>query len=89
MFLYDKDGNVSSDAIVPVNADTLALVEAMDAVRSAKKALKKAIADVPVYTAQYDPKDYYADEQNEYNIAVNAFGEVLRDFIWKTSPNSR
>jgi len=86
MFLYDEDGNIATDLIVPANADTLALVEAMDAVRSTRKALKKEISDVPSYTGQHNPEDYYADEQNQYNLAVNAFGEALRDFIWKTSP---
>lgn len=88
MFLYDENNQVTSD-ITPVNVDTLALVNAIEDLRSTKKALEKEEANIPVYTGQYDSLDYIANEQNDYNIAVNAFGEALRDFIWKTSPKGR
>jgi len=88
MFLYDENNQVTSN-ITPVNVDTLALVHAIEDLRSTKKALEKEELKIPMHTGQYEPMDYIAQEQNDYNIAVNAFGEALRDFIWKTSPKGR
>ncbi len=89
MFLFDENNEVSTHLMVAADADALILVQVMEELRSTKKALKKAIDDIPDYTGKYSPDDYIANEQNDYNIAVNAFGEALRDFIWKTSPKSR
>lgn len=33
---------------------------------------------VPDYTGQWADKDYYADEQEDFNRAVDAFGEAVR-----------
>ena len=75
--------------ITPVDADSLKLFESLETARTAAKNLRTAKKIVPNYTGQYSEADYVSEEQNEFNIAVNAFGESLRDFIWKTSPNSR
>ena len=84
--------------ITPVDADSLKLFESLETARTAAKNLRTAKKNVPNYTGQYaaalanvgvSEADYVSEEQNEFNIAVNAFGESLRDFIWKTSPNSR
>lgn len=88
MFLFDENNEVIN-SITPVNIDSLALVNAIEELRSTKKALKRANENIPNYTGQYTDQEYVAQEQNDYNIAVNAFGEALRDFIWKTSPKGR
>ena len=75
--------------ITPVDADSLKLFESLETARAAAKNLRTAKKNVPNYTGQCSEADYVSEEQNEFNIAVNAFGESLRDFIWKTSPNSR
>lgn len=44
----------------------------------ARNQLEEAMKKVPGYTGQWDNKDYYADEQETYNRAVDAFGEAVK-----------
>ena len=77
---------MEDEQMIPAQPDSKILVDALLAVIEAKKELAKEMRDVPDYTGQYRSEDYYAKEQSDYNAAVNHFGEVMRDFIWKTSP---
>ena len=40
--------------------------------------LNKAKGSVPYYTGQYNPKDYYAEEQEKWNIAAEKFAGIVR-----------
>lgn len=44
----------------------------------ARDQLLTAHKGVPSYTGQHDDKDYYADQQETYNRAVDAFGEAVK-----------
>lgn len=57
----------------PIHPDALfvlPVIEAQSELRRAEKALNKAKDRVPNYTAQWSDADYYAEEQEAYNRAV-------------------
>ncbi|MBY3432584.1 hypothetical protein HFN89_00155 [Rhizobium laguerreae] len=43
-----------------------------------RAALEAKIASVPDCTGQWDRKDYFADEQEDFNRAVDAFAETTK-----------
>lgn len=47
----------------------------------AKVALATAVHNVPSYTGQYSPKDFYADEQDHYDEAVMRLADATRALI--------
>jgi hypothetical protein len=54
----------------PAALSVLPLLEALSDLRLAEKALEKAKDKVPNYTGQWSDADYYAQEQHEYNRAI-------------------
>jgi len=65
----------------PCSNRALELADAICEVSLAKKALEKAMGRVPNYTAQWDPEDYYADEQERYFRAA----EILERMVDETT----
>lgn len=68
----------------PVHPDAqrvLPLLDVLAELRDAEKALKKAKAGVPNYTAQWRDQDYYAQEQEDYNRALEAVAVKLAETI--------
>lgn len=64
MFTHDK--------VKPADPKAEALANAIIALMEAEKALQEAQSKVPNYTAQWDRKDYYAEEQEAWNRAADA-----------------
>ena len=56
--------------ITPIRPEVATLAQAVIALVAAESDLARARAQVPDYTAQYDPKDYYAQEQEDWNQAA-------------------
>jgi hypothetical protein len=48
------------------------------ALLTARDTLQREKDAVPAYTGQWEDSDYYADEQEAYNRAVDAYGEIRR-----------
>jgi predicted RNA-binding protein with EMAP domain len=65
----------------PVN---LKLAEAVERLLETKAELQKARDNVPNYTGQWDPIDYYADAQEDYNRAVDNYAEAVRLVVAKS-----
>ena len=70
--------------ITPIRPEVATLAQAVIALVTAEADLARAKAQVPDYTAQYDPKDYYAQEQEDWNQAARKLyaaihGENLGD----------
>ncbi|MCS4088787.1 hypothetical protein [Rhizobium sp. BK176] len=65
----------------PVN---LKLAEAVERLLETKAELEKARGKVPGYTAQWDPKDYYADAQEDHNRAVDNYADAVRLVVAKS-----
>ena len=64
MFTHDK--------VRPADLKSKALANAIIALMEAEKALQEAKSKVPNYTAQWNTKDYYAEEQESWNRAADA-----------------
>ena len=62
----------------PVDGLIDAFGDAMESFLAARKALNREKKDVPGYTAQYDPEDYYAQEQENYNRALERLYKAMR-----------
>lgn len=45
---------------------------------AARDALVREKEAVPEYTGQWADKDYHADKQEDFNRAIDAFGEAVR-----------
>lgn len=63
---------------VPCRDENAALAGALFRLLDAKEELQKKGADVPDYIGQWNPEDYYADELEAYNRAVDAFAEAVK-----------
>lgn len=63
--------------ITPPRASAQALYEAHLSLHEAQQALDAARARVPSYTGQMNAIDYYGDEQEALNRAVDAFEGAL------------
>ncbi|MBY3155374.1 hypothetical protein HFO56_23910 [Rhizobium laguerreae] len=59
----------------PVN---LSHAHALFRLLETRAALEAKIASVPDYTGQWDRKDYFADEQEDFNRAVDVFAETTK-----------
>ena len=56
--------------ITPIRPEVTTLAQAIIALVTAEADLARAKAQVPDYTGQYDPEDYYAQEQEDWNQAA-------------------
>lgn len=63
--------------INPAAAKAIPILDALTNLRRAEKALNKAKDKVPSYTGQWSDEDYYAEEQEAYNRAVEEAAEWL------------
>ena len=61
----------------PAHARAQAIGSALERFLEARKALKKEKKDVPDYTGQHDPEDYYAAEQEEYNRVLERLYQAM------------
>jgi hypothetical protein len=77
---YEKSEGFSFGGKNPKPADqkNLDLTLAFFRLLETKSELESKIAAVPSYTAQYQSEDFYADEQEDFNRAVDAFGEAVK-----------
>lgn len=64
--------------ITPASDEAMRFYQALKAVQEAEAALEKAIEAVPDYTGQWDPVDFYGEEQEAFNRAVDAFYDAVR-----------
>ena len=71
MFNFDADYKVVPVKFASVEADALAV--ALLNLTNAEAALAAARDDVPDYTGQWEPADYYGAEQEARNRAADAF----------------
>lgn len=70
--------NFSGNYAQPARMSAVVLAEALEEVLRARKALKKAKANIPSYTGQWCNEDYYADEQEAYNRAIDRYEELVK-----------
>ncbi len=66
------------DDIKPARPEAAALGAALTAFLAADGALDKARASVPGYTGQWSDKDYYAEEQEQYNRACDDLADAVK-----------
>lgn len=69
--------NFDGKPVTPARESASRLAEAMLSLIGAKLALDQAKRKVPSYTAQWSDSDYYADEQETYNRACEAFENAI------------
>lgn len=62
----------------PAAAD---LASSLLRLQAADKALKYTKERVPDYTGQWDASDYYAEEQEEYNRACDAYADAIQALV--------
>jgi hypothetical protein len=67
----------------PSDSANLNLAHAVERLLETKAALQKARDNVPPYTAQWDPIDYYADAEEDYNRAVDNYAGAVRLVVAK------
>lgn len=68
----------SLKSATPAKPEAFILAEAICLVFKRREELNKAKSSVPNYTAQYSHEDYYAQEQEEYNLAANSLYVLLK-----------
>ena len=71
-FLLAAMDRFTHDQIKPADPKAELLANAIIALIEAEKALQEAKSRVPRYTGQWDSRDYYAEEQEAWNRAVDA-----------------
>lgn len=64
------------EPITPARPEALTLAVALLTLTKAEAALGKAKREVPDYTGQWSDRDYYAEEQEDYNRAVDAYADA-------------
>ena len=69
------------EPIQKARPENVILAEALYDLLEARGKLTKAADHVPGYTAQHSPKDYYAEEQHNYNQAVDAYADAVRALV--------
>jgi len=67
----------------PVNAkpESLILADAMLRLVASAKSLESAKERVPDYTAQWRDEDYYAQEQETFNRAADAYADAVKSMM--------
>lgn len=65
----------------PTPADKAALefADKLTEMALTRRALGQAMANVPSYTAQWEPPDYYAEEEEAYNRAVDDLWQFMKE----------
>jgi hypothetical protein len=81
--LYDAFESPGAKDVVPAKEGATDIAYAILELIRTDKALDKAKDKVPSYTGQYDPPDYYAREQEEFNRACDEFLEALTKIVQK------
>lgn len=66
--------------IDPSALPAMTIADALQRLSAAERELRHARANVPSYTAQWSDEDYYAEEQEEYNRAVEYLAEAFTNF---------
>jgi hypothetical protein len=62
----------------PAKPENLNLANALFTLMATKSTLETRMAAVPKYTGQWSDEDYYADEQEDYNRAVDAYADAVK-----------
>ncbi|MCZ7860612.1 hypothetical protein O9X98_04265 [Agrobacterium salinitolerans] len=75
--------NFGGGAPTPCDPVNLKLAEAVERLLETKAELQRARDSVPGYTGQWNPQDYYADAQEDYNRAVDDYAEAVRLVVAK------
>jgi hypothetical protein len=70
--------------ITPPSDTAQAIFDSFTQVQVAAAALDHAMENVPSYTGQYDPIDYYGEQQEAFNRALDRFEQTIRASISAT-----
>lgn len=77
MFLSDPDDFRKNLEPTPARPGAIALAKAFSTFLTAQTDLAREKRAVPSYTGQYDSKDYYGQEQEDYNRAADALADAI------------
>ncbi|MCV9964475.1 hypothetical protein OIU34_21530 [Pararhizobium sp. BT-229] len=77
---YPKSENLNfgGGKPTPARPENLDLANALFRLIETQSALEAKMASVPSYTGQWSPEDYYADEQEDFNRAVDAYADTVK-----------
>lgn len=75
IFQFGFDGATPT----PPNLHASLFAQKISAMLSAENRLEVAYSRVPDYTGQWDAKDYYAQEQEDYNRACDDLWNFAKD----------
>jgi hypothetical protein len=67
--------------MTPARPSAAALVEALMALLQTADDFRDAVRNVPSYTGQHAEADFYADEQEAYNRACDAYEDAVRNSV--------
>lgn len=81
---YDVDRDFSNVLEAnPMEGEAEELLDLLLTVLDAQKAYKAKKKEVPLYTAQWSPEDYYRQALHERNVAANRLSDLLRVLHWQ------
>lgn len=67
------------EEVTPIRPEAQRFAAALTAFLRADRELEEAMEKVPSYTGQWSSKDYYAEEQNTYNVAANELADAIKE----------